>query len=53
MKLYVFSGIMFAVLAGTVPAAPLNAAARPNFVFVLGEGHGWASTSVQMCHRAK
>lgn len=23
-------------------------AARPNFVFILGEGHGWSSTSVQM-----
>ena len=21
---------------------------RPNFVIVLGEGHGWSSTSVQM-----
>ncbi|MCX7424546.1 MAG: hypothetical protein NTW96_02775 [Planctomycetia bacterium] len=21
---------------------------RPNFVFILGEGHGWSSTSVRM-----
>jgi arylsulfatase A len=25
-----------------------QAAPRPNFVFILGEGHGWSSTSVQM-----
>jgi arylsulfatase A len=33
-----------------VPLAALAAAAaqRPNFVFILGEGHGWSSTSVQM-----
>jgi hypothetical protein len=32
------------------PLAALHAAgpARPNFVFILGEGHGWSSTSVQM-----
>jgi arylsulfatase A-like enzyme len=30
----------------TVPAAP-----RPNFVFILGEGQGWNSTSVQMDDR--
>ena len=32
------------------PLAALGAAAaqRPNFVFILGEGHGWSSTSVQM-----
>ncbi|MEI7899779.1 MAG: sulfatase-like hydrolase/transferase [bacterium] len=33
-----------------VPFSLLHAAdtPRPNFVFVLGEGHGWSSTSVQM-----
>jgi len=32
------------------PPAALHAAAPspPNFVFILGEGHGWSSTSVQM-----
>ena len=32
------------------PMAALGAAVaqRPNFVFFLGEGHGWSSTSVQM-----
>ncbi len=32
------------------PFAALYAATppRPNFVFILGEGHGWSSTSVQM-----
>jgi arylsulfatase A-like enzyme len=25
-----------------------SAAPQPNFVFILGEGHGWSSTSVQM-----
>ncbi|MCX6909259.1 MAG: sulfatase-like hydrolase/transferase [Verrucomicrobia bacterium] len=31
-------------------SAPLLAATpqRPNFVFILGEGHGWSSTSVRM-----
>jgi arylsulfatase A-like enzyme len=34
----------------TLLAAPLLAATaqRPNFVFILGEGHGWSSTSVRM-----
>lgn len=33
-----------------VVSAPLLAATQeqPNFVFILGEGHGWSSTSVQM-----
>ena len=32
------------------PLAALHAATpqRPNFVFILGEGHGWSSTSVRM-----
>jgi len=31
-------------------ATPVHAATAqpPNFVFILGEGHGWSSTSVQM-----
>ena len=33
--------------AVTTSALPL-AAKQPNFVIVLGEGHGWSSTSVQM-----
>ena len=33
--------ILFATCCGAT-------AARPNFVVVLGEGHGWSSTSVQM-----
>lgn len=28
--------------------APTNASRPPNFVFILGEGHGWSSTSVDM-----
>ncbi|NUQ63036.1 MAG: sulfatase [Pirellulales bacterium] len=33
--------------AVSVAASP-DGAKRPNFVLVLGEGHGWSSTSVQM-----
>lgn len=38
---------LFAVplLSAPLVAAPLS---RPNFVVILGEGHGWSSTSVQM-----
>lgn len=32
-------------VAAADPAAPSR---RPNFVFILGEGHGWSSTSVAM-----
>jgi arylsulfatase A len=43
---------MIKVLAVTttalLTALAANAAAQPNFVFILGEGHGWSSTSVQM-----
>jgi arylsulfatase A-like enzyme len=40
-------------LVATLLPAPLaalcsDALARPNFVLVLGEGHGWSSTSVQI-----
>ncbi len=28
--------------------AVVQAASHPNFIFILGEGHGWSSTSVQM-----
>ncbi len=41
--LFRFIGYVFGVVLA-LPAA----AARPNFVFILGEGHGWSSTSVQM-----
>jgi len=39
---------LFAILL--VPPVFLQAAtpAKPNFVIILGEGHGWSSTSVQM-----
>lgn len=38
------------VLMAALLSAPLLAATpqRPNFVFILGEGHGWSSTSVRM-----
>lgn len=44
------------LLAGGLAVGPCTAAAapppgrspRPNFVFILGEGHGWSSTSIQM-----
>jgi arylsulfatase A len=48
MKLYVLAGAMLALLAETAMAAPSKATDRPNFVVILGEGHGWASTAVQM-----
>ena len=34
-----------AALSAPLPAATSQ---RPNFVFILGEGHGWSSTSVRM-----
>lgn len=34
--------------AALLAAAPAGQSDRPNFVFILGEGHGWSSTSVQM-----
>ena len=34
--------------AGDAPTAQTAATRRPNFVFILGEGHGWSSTSVDM-----
>ncbi len=40
-----FIGIVMAAVCGS-PVA--SAAPQPNFVFILGEGHGWSSTSVQM-----
>jgi len=40
---------------GTLAASPALAQtsqpAKPNFIVILGEGHGWASTSVQMDDR--
>lgn len=41
--------LLFALLLSS-PLATLHAVAptQPNFVFILGEGHGWSSTSVQM-----
>ncbi|MEY4827039.1 MAG: hypothetical protein RLZZ288_590, partial [Planctomycetota bacterium] len=34
--------------AGDAPATQPATARKPNFVFILGEGHGWSSTSVDM-----
>ncbi len=39
--------LLLCALVAVLPAA-IHAAAPPNFVFILGEGHGWSSTSVQM-----
>jgi len=43
---FLFRNCLVAALLG----ARLSSAAtpQPNFVFILGEGHGWSSTSVQM-----
>lgn len=39
----------FSLILGSLFAMPAMAAKQPpNFVFILGEGHGWSSTSVQM-----
>jgi len=39
-----------ALESGSAKATPDKSSSgpRPNFVFILGEGHGWSSTSVQM-----
>ena len=39
-----FAALLLASLVSLSAATPQ----RPNFVFILGEGHGWSSTSVQM-----
>lgn len=44
----VLSAVTLAVIASTAVAAPPRASDRPNFVFILGEGHGWVSSSVPM-----
>ena len=36
------------VLLWLLTALSVTSAPPPNFVFILGEGHGWSSTSVQM-----
>lgn len=38
----------FAIVASCITASFCQAAGRPNFVFIQGEGQGWASTSVQL-----
>ena len=43
MKRLLLFALFVAAIAGHA-ATPQ----RPNFVFVLGEGHGWSSTAVQM-----
>jgi len=45
-----FSCVCAVLCACVVLGGPLLAATpqRPNFVFILGEGHGWSSTSVRM-----
>ena len=44
--------IIYLILTMLLLALPVASGAattaRPNFVFILGEGHGWSSTSVQM-----
>jgi arylsulfatase A len=40
--------VFFWLLAIASINAVAETARRPNFVFILGEGHGWSSTSVQM-----
>ena len=45
------TAIALGVIGLTASSAATDAAGpvgRPNFVFILGEGHGWTSTSVQM-----
>ena len=39
-----FAALLLASLVSLNAATP----PRPNFIFILGEGHGWSSTSVQM-----
>ncbi len=39
---------MIRLLLGLLAGVGLQAAAPPNFVLILGEGHGWAGTSVLM-----
>ncbi len=41
-------GSVFVVIASCNLAVRCSAAERPNFVFIQGEGQGWASTSVQL-----
>ena len=40
-----FTALAVAALLTTIAS---QAALQPNFIFILGEGHGWSSTSVQM-----
>ena len=42
--------LLFNLPVAALLAAPVQAATAPppNFVFILGEGHGWSSTSVQL-----
>ena len=44
MKIQTLTALLLTPLAALHSATP----SRPNFVVVLGEGHGWSSTSVQM-----
>ena len=53
MRRLIWFGILSVVgqtlLSGSSVMAQTGvSASRPNFVFILGEGHGWSSTSVQM-----
>lgn len=45
---YLRKGQRWWLAASSITAALSLAAAQPNFVVVLGEGHGWSSTSVRM-----
>jgi arylsulfatase A len=40
--------VVSALLLAPLSALPVAVSDRPSFVFILGEGHGWSSTSVQM-----
>jgi RNA polymerase sigma factor (sigma-70 family) len=45
----VFLAMTMGAFASTSTAqSPGSGSPRPNLVFILGEGHGWSSTSVQM-----
>ena len=52
LKLVGAGALLFPIVGScasdTSPALDKTGGRKPNFVFILGEGHGWSSTSVQM-----
>lgn len=52
---YIFAALVTPASAqpvkGVTPSKQVNQTPPPNFIFILGEGHGWSSTSVQMDDR--